>query len=458
MSAGGGEDALFGVEDPLGGVAVGAGDRVDRRPVGPPQRVRFLDPVGRCFEGDRSVLQDFRDEEVDQAVGLVDRQVDGAGLALGFGADVPQLPGRPALFQHRHDPVSGLADPASIGHAGGICCRRERGVDHCRDGVTAAEDRSSFIQPGGTLFGVRAGFVFGVAGLQRGLLGQVKSFDRGGWPAMICLELDGEFAAAGVDEGTSAGPALVQSRVDADDLADGPLRRVGAGPFGEPHAQRVAEVLFEGGVVGFRGRHLRFEQHPSVDGQPASVEGLDLVRDRDVGVQIRVAGPAVAVGERGRHQPVDVDLPDPLWPGPGEQRLLLDEPQRIGDGGLVRPLDRRRQRSGRRPPTTSRPTSPARTSGRSRRPSASVVESPWRSGLPAPGVDRVAAVLRVEELFRHLGPDPGPGGGRDLGVGRCADQGVQVSDPLRHLDPERRRLIDDPERSAEPHRLLECPA
>jgi len=65
VSAGGGEDALLGVEDPLGGVAVGAGDRVDRRPVSPPQRVRFLDPVGRRFEGDRSVLQDFRDEEVD---------------------------------------------------------------------------------------------------------------------------------------------------------------------------------------------------------------------------------------------------------------------------------------------------------------------------------------------------------------------------------------------------------
>ena len=27
--------------------------------------------------------------------------------------------------------------------------------------------------------------------------------------------------------------------------------------------------------------------------------------------------------------------------------------------------------------------------------------------------------------------------------------------PLRHLDPEPRRLIDDPERSAEPHHLLD---
>ena len=91
----------------------------------------------------------------------------------------------------------------------------------------------------------------------------------------------------------------------------GRLRRIGAGPFGEPHPQAVAEVLFEGGVVGLRRGHLRLEQHPAVDRQPAPVEGLHLVRDRDVGVQIRVAGPAVAVGERGRDQPADVDLPDP---------------------------------------------------------------------------------------------------------------------------------------------------
>jgi hypothetical protein len=36
-----------------------------------------------------------------------------------------------------------------------------------------------------------------------------------------------------------------------------------------------------------------------------------------MGVQIRVAGPAVTVGERGPDQATDVDLPDPLRPGPG---------------------------------------------------------------------------------------------------------------------------------------------
>jgi hypothetical protein len=45
--AGGGEEALFGVEDASGGVAVGAGHGVDRRPVGASQFGRFLDPVRR---------------------------------------------------------------------------------------------------------------------------------------------------------------------------------------------------------------------------------------------------------------------------------------------------------------------------------------------------------------------------------------------------------------------------
>jgi hypothetical protein len=52
---------------------------------------------------------------------------------------------------------------------------------------------------------------------------------------MITLEPDREFAAADVDVGTPARPALVQSGGHADDLPDRPLRWVGAGPFSEPH-------------------------------------------------------------------------------------------------------------------------------------------------------------------------------------------------------------------------------
>jgi hypothetical protein len=78
-------------------------------------------------------------------------------------------------------------------------------------------------------------------------------------------------------------------------------------------------VLLQGGVVGFRRRNVGLEQHPAVDRQPPSIEGLDLICHRDVRVQIRVPGPAIPVGKSGRNQASDVDLPDPLRPGPSEQ-------------------------------------------------------------------------------------------------------------------------------------------
>jgi hypothetical protein len=161
---------------------------------------------------------------------------------------------------------------------------------------------------------------------------------------MILLELDGQLATAEVDMGPPGRPPLIQPRVDADNLPDRPLARIGTRTCSEPHAQRVAEVLLQGGVVGLRGGNLCLEQHPAVDRQPPPVEGLHLVRDRDMGVQIRVSGAAVAVGERGRDQATHVDLPDPLWPGPSEQSMLLDEGQCVLYGGVVGPFDRRRDR------------------------------------------------------------------------------------------------------------------
>src|SRR5829696_4294937 len=87
----------------------------------------------------------------------------------------------------------------------------------------------------------------------------------------------------------------------------------------------VAKLLLQRGVVSLRRRHVGLEQHTPIDGQPPAVEGLDLVGYRDVGVQIRVTGPAVPVGERGSNETSDVDLPDALWPDSGEQSMLLNE-------------------------------------------------------------------------------------------------------------------------------------
>ena len=58
-------------------------------------------------------------------------------------------------------------------------------------------------------------------------------------------------------------------------------------------------------------------------------------------VQIRITSAAVSMRKRRRHQPADVHLPDPLRPLPGKQSMLLQEPERIPDGGLVGSFDLR---------------------------------------------------------------------------------------------------------------------
>jgi hypothetical protein len=99
------------------------------------------------------VLEDLLNEEVHQRVRVLGRHVDGADLALGFGADVPHLPGRPGLLHGGQHPVGGLHDPVGVGHArgfwGGGKCRR----DHRRDRAVSAQHCCSFVHPGGALLG-----------------------------------------------------------------------------------------------------------------------------------------------------------------------------------------------------------------------------------------------------------------------------------------------------------------
>jgi hypothetical protein len=41
------------------------------------------------------------------------------------------------------------------------------------------------------------------------------------------------------------------------------------------------------------------------------------------------------MAEGGGNEASDVDLPDALWPGPGEQGMLLNERQSVLDRGLM---------------------------------------------------------------------------------------------------------------------------
>ena len=113
--------------------------------------------------------------------------------------------------------------------------------------------------------------MLGIPGRQCRLLGQVQRLDGRGWPAVIGLELDGQFAAADVDAGAASRPALIQPGVDSDDLPDRPLARIRVAALGEPHPQGLSEVQFEGRVIGLRGGHLGLEHTlPSIDSQRPS--------------------------------------------------------------------------------------------------------------------------------------------------------------------------------------------
>ena len=174
-----------------------------------------------------------------------------------------------------------------------------------------------------------------------------------------------------------------------------------------------------------------------------------------MGVQIRVAGAAVAVGERGRDKASDVDLPDPLRPGPGEQGMLLDKRQRVLHGGLMRAFDRRPQRLVRRPPTMRTLTSPGRTSGHNQQLSGFAAAKFSRSVPPVPA-------RRSDRGHAQRGRTPGPPrsapapGLKRAGQRPPADRPPSGSpDAFGDLEAERADVtINDLERRPEPGRVL----
>jgi hypothetical protein len=132
---------LLGVEDALRGVEVRTGDAVNRGPVDPPQHLRFFDAVRWCGQGNRPAIEHLIDQQVDQGRGMFRGHVDGAEVALCFGADVPHLPGRPGLLHGGQHPVGSLCDPVGVGHARGFCGGGQCRGDHRGDSAAATEHR-----------------------------------------------------------------------------------------------------------------------------------------------------------------------------------------------------------------------------------------------------------------------------------------------------------------------------
>ena len=108
----GGDEPLFGVEDPLRRVEIRPGHGVDRRPVDPPQRIRLLDVVTRRGQGNTPAIEHLIDQQIDERRGVLPAHVDGADLSLRFGPDMPHLPGRAAPLHSGQNVISRVCDPA----------------------------------------------------------------------------------------------------------------------------------------------------------------------------------------------------------------------------------------------------------------------------------------------------------------------------------------------------------
>ena len=175
-------------------------------------------------------------------------ELDGSYLPLRFGPDMPDLPGGAAFLHRRQDPAGRVLGPLGVDQPPGDWLGVQCGVHHMLYGLRAAENLACLAQPGLPLFGEGAGFVFGVAGFQGGLLGQLQRLDRGGRSAVDTLEVGGEFAAPDLNGGSAGRPAGIQSGVDADDFSDRPQPCVGVGPFGEPDP-RLARRWFSNAVL-----------------------------------------------------------------------------------------------------------------------------------------------------------------------------------------------------------------
>ena len=113
-----------------------------------------------------------------------------------------------------------------------------------------------------------------------------------------------------------------------------------AGPPPPAERQAVGEVVGEQVVIQLGHGDGGVVQGPGVHRPPPAVRSLDLVRDHDVGVQVRVAGAGVPVVERRRQHPPRGHLRGPTGAGAGPQRGRFKVGQGVVDRGAVRLRDR----------------------------------------------------------------------------------------------------------------------
>jgi len=198
-ASGGVDEAPFGPQDPLGGVAGGAGGLVDGGAVEAAERAGFLRQSAAGRDPDRLLRAERdADDPVDHPVDVVVGECGGADLAERFGADVPFLPGRPLGFDPVQHAAGGAGEPRVVDHRPRPGGRRPGGVEQAAD-AAGAEDLVGFGVPGGALVGFGEGLVFGLPGVQGGLGLEVDLFGRGRRAFVVGLEPGDQVGGAGVD-------------------------------------------------------------------------------------------------------------------------------------------------------------------------------------------------------------------------------------------------------------------
>ena len=190
--------------------------------------------------------------------------------------------------------------------------------------------------PRRALLGLTARFLLRRAGFQRRLLVQIERLFRRRWAPVVGAELGLQRPGACFDLRAARGEMIDPLRRDARDL---PHRATPArgGAFGELHPQSAVQLTLQSGVVPLRRGHGRLVHHLPIEGAPLAVVGvLHLVRDRDMGVQVRLSRARITVHERCRDQPVHLHVPHTLRAASGVGDFVFEPFKRRCDGRVVR--------------------------------------------------------------------------------------------------------------------------
>jgi hypothetical protein len=325
---------------------------------------------------------------------------------------------------------------------------RTTSAQHRGDRVVAAEDRCGITPPRGALLELGARRVLALAGI-RGRLGeQARLLGEVRRTSVPRRELGRQLLLPGRDHLSLLRPEPGQSRIDADDLAHGPLAAI-VRTLGEPHTEPRRQQSLEPRVVTLGHGHRRLVQRPPVEREPSPISGLHLVRDRNVRVQTRVAGARVAVRERDGEQPARVHLLGPAGTDARVDGLALEPADDVAHCSVVRGRDLTcRRRIGQRPQRRHALDRRERQVVAGDRPLARPGRADDVVGQLA-RVDRLAAVIADEPVAGQLGPQACPVLVGERRVRPLTQFVVARDDSPRELAPEFARRPTYRERLAE---------